>query len=129
MGHAVAQAVSRRLPTVITRVRARVRSCGVCGRQSGIRTGFLLVLLFPLPSIPPTAPHSSIIIRGWCSRPNGGRRTKWGQSHPTPRKLKIFLQKATSPIPTAVLWFWEILAYYLIAETMCGRSRVRDPMR
>jgi hypothetical protein len=33
--------------------------------------GFLRVFRFPLPSIPPTAPHpsSSIIIRGWYNRP------------------------------------------------------------
>jgi hypothetical protein len=31
-------------------------------------------------SDPPTAPHlSSSIIRGWYSRPNGGRRMKWTQ--------------------------------------------------
>jgi hypothetical protein len=46
---------------------------------------FLRVLLFPLPIlIPPTAPHSSSIIWGWCNRPVSGRRTKWTRSHPTP---------------------------------------------
>jgi hypothetical protein len=47
-----------------------VRSCGICG---GIGAGFLRVLRFPLPSIPPTVPHSSssiiIIIDGWYNRP------------------------------------------------------------
>jgi hypothetical protein len=34
------------------------RSGGICAGQSGIRAGFLRVLLFPLPIlIPPTAPH------------------------------------------------------------------------
>jgi hypothetical protein len=59
----------------------------ICGGQSGTGVGFLRVLRFPLPIlIPPTAPHSlSSIIRGWYSRPISGRRTKWTQSHPTPR--------------------------------------------
>jgi hypothetical protein len=56
---AVAQAVSRRLPTAATRVRDRVRSCGVYGLQRGTRAGILRVLQFPLPSIPPIAPHPS----------------------------------------------------------------------
>jgi hypothetical protein len=38
---AIAQAVSRWLPTAAARVRARVRSCGICGGQSGTRAGFL----------------------------------------------------------------------------------------
>jgi hypothetical protein len=46
-------------------------------------------VLFPLPIlIPTTAPHSSSITRGWYSRPNCGRCTKWTQSHPTPRDFK-----------------------------------------
>jgi hypothetical protein len=53
LSRAIAQADSRRL-------RAHVRSCGICGRQSGTEAGFLRVLRFPLPIlIPPTAPHSS----------------------------------------------------------------------
>jgi hypothetical protein len=69
--HTIAQAVSRRLPTTAARVRARVRSCGICGRQSGTRAGFLRVLQFPPPIfIPPIAPQSpSSIIWGWYNRP------------------------------------------------------------
>jgi hypothetical protein len=76
-----AQEVSCRLPTVETRFRAQVRSCGICG------AGFLRVCRFPLPIlIPPTAPHSSSLIRGWHNKPGSDRRTKCTQPHPTPRK-------------------------------------------
>jgi hypothetical protein len=65
-GRAIAQAVSRRIPTAAGRVQAPVRLCGICG-QSGTEAGFLRVLLFPLPIfIPPTAPQSpSSNIWGW----------------------------------------------------------------
>jgi hypothetical protein len=86
-GRATAQAVSRRLPTAAVRVQFQVRSCGICGGQSGTGAGFLRVLRFPLPIlIPPTAPHSPI-VRGWYNMPNSGRRNKWTQSHPTPKKF------------------------------------------
>jgi hypothetical protein len=40
-------------------------------KAGGTGADFLRVLRFPLPSIPPTSPHSasSIIIRGWYNRP------------------------------------------------------------
>jgi hypothetical protein len=61
-GRAIAQAVSRRLPTAVTRARAQVRSCGICGGQSGPWAGFIRVLMFPLQIlIPPTAPLIIII--------------------------------------------------------------------
>jgi hypothetical protein len=34
-GPCIAQAVSRRLPTAVSRVGARVRSCGICGGHRG----------------------------------------------------------------------------------------------
>jgi hypothetical protein len=59
-GRAIAQVVILRLLTAEAQFRAQVRSCGICGGQSGTGAGFLLVLRFPLPIlIPPTAPHSS----------------------------------------------------------------------
>jgi hypothetical protein len=59
-GRAIANAVIRRLPTAVTRVRAQVRLCVICGGQSGTGGGFVRVLRFPLPIfIPPTITHSS----------------------------------------------------------------------
>jgi hypothetical protein len=58
-GRAIAQAVSRRLPTAAAQVLARVKSCWICGGHSGTETGFLRVLRFPLILIPPTAAYSS----------------------------------------------------------------------
>jgi hypothetical protein len=56
-GRAIAQAVSRWLPTAAARVRSQVKSCGICGGQSGTGAVFLRILRFPLPTlIPPTAP-------------------------------------------------------------------------
>jgi hypothetical protein len=40
-GRAIAQAVSRWLPTEAARVRSRVLSSGICGGQSGAGAGFL----------------------------------------------------------------------------------------
>jgi hypothetical protein len=63
LGRAIAQAVSRWLPTAAARIPARVWYCGICGGQSGAGTGFLRVLRFPLPIfIPPIAPQSSSSI-------------------------------------------------------------------
>jgi hypothetical protein len=59
VGSAIDQAVSRRLPTAMARVRAQVTSCGIRGGQSGTGAGFLRVLWFPLPIIiPQNAPSS-----------------------------------------------------------------------
>jgi hypothetical protein len=40
LGRAMAQAVSRRLPTAEARVRSQVSQCGICGGQSGTGTVF-----------------------------------------------------------------------------------------
>jgi hypothetical protein len=57
-GHATAQAVSGWL-----RPGFNLRSGGICGGQNATGAGFMRVLPFPLPIlIPPTAPHSLIIL-------------------------------------------------------------------
>jgi hypothetical protein len=67
MGRAVAQTVSRRVPTTAARIQSQVRSCGICGEQSGSGTGFLHVLQFPLPIlIPPNALYSSTGVDTIC---------------------------------------------------------------
>jgi hypothetical protein len=75
-GRAIAQAVSRRLPTAAARGRAQGRSCGICGEQSGTGAGFLQVLRFPLPILIPPNATSSSVIRGWYNMPVSGWRTK-----------------------------------------------------
>jgi hypothetical protein len=54
---AIAQAVSCWLPTTAAWVHIRT-ACGVCGGQRGTGAGFLRVLRFPLPIIPPNSPLS-----------------------------------------------------------------------
>jgi hypothetical protein len=56
-GRVVAQAIGRWLPTAAARVRIRA-ACGVCGGQNGTGAGFLRVLRFPLPIIPPISTSS-----------------------------------------------------------------------
>jgi hypothetical protein len=59
-GRVIIQAVSRRFPTAVARVRAQISLRGICGGQSGAGQAFLPVLRFLLPIlIPPTAPHAS----------------------------------------------------------------------
>jgi hypothetical protein len=46
-GRAVAQAISRLLPTAAARVRAQITSCVICGGQSDTGAGFLQYFGFP----------------------------------------------------------------------------------
>jgi hypothetical protein len=57
-GRAIAEAVSRWLPTAAGRVQSLVWSSGICGGQSGVGGGFLRVIWFPLQFIPPNSPSS-----------------------------------------------------------------------
>jgi hypothetical protein len=51
--------VSRRLLTAVARLRSQVMSCWICGGENSSGTGFLRILLFPLPIlIPPNARYS-----------------------------------------------------------------------
>jgi hypothetical protein len=60
-GRYIAQAVSRRLPTLVVHVLSQLRSCGICGGKSGTEAGFHRVLRFSLP-VPtlPTATYSLV---------------------------------------------------------------------
>jgi hypothetical protein len=58
LSRAIAQAVSCWLPTAVTQVRTSFWSSRVYGGQSGAGAGFLRVLRFPLPFIPPNSPSS-----------------------------------------------------------------------
>jgi hypothetical protein len=89
LGFAVAQAVSCRLPTAETRLRAQIMSCDICVRKSCTGEGFPRVFWIPLKIVPPTARHSSSsIIRGWYNSLNSDRRTTWTQFHTRRWKLK-----------------------------------------
>jgi hypothetical protein len=128
LGRVIARKISRRLPTMAVRVRARVRSCGICGGLSGTGADFLWVFRFPLPIlIPPTAPHSSSsIIRGWYIRPNSGHSTKWTEYRPTPKKFKkpnvrtSWPKKCGRKEPASSLWFHFLYAWYVTSEKPCG---------
>jgi hypothetical protein len=62
LGRALTQAVGRRLSTEAARIRARFKSCGMYGGQSGTGAGFLPVLRFPLPLIHCTNCSTTITI-------------------------------------------------------------------
>jgi hypothetical protein len=88
---AIAQAASRRHPTVAARVLAQAGHVGFMLNK--VALGSVRVLLFPLPIIiPPTIPHSSSLIRGWYNMPVSGRSTKWTVT-PHPTEYKKYLHK------------------------------------
>jgi hypothetical protein len=84
LDRAVAQAVSSWLPRAAAQVRVRA-TCGVCDGQSSVGAGFLRVLRFPLPIIPPIS--IIIITWGWHSRPISDRSAEWTQIDYTPQYI------------------------------------------
>jgi hypothetical protein len=96
IGRAIAQAVSRWLPTAAVRVCTRVWSSEICGGQSGAGAGYRRVLWFPLPIfIPPNSPSSQSSRAGaigqkwptcqvdpvWTSPPTIRIKKKWSLDH------------------------------------------------
>jgi hypothetical protein len=89
----IAQAVSRWLPTAEARVRARVRSSGICGGQSGDGTSFPGVLRSMLPiCTPPNSIRTSSQSPGAGTIGQKGRRAVWTHFglHPPPPPLCDF---------------------------------------
>jgi hypothetical protein len=81
-GHVVAQPVIHRFPTAGTRVRARVKPCGICGgHRGGTGAGFLRVLRF-LPTSPQSSPS---VLLGWYNRPINDRSDSRLGSTPVPQ--------------------------------------------
>jgi hypothetical protein len=71
LGRDVAEAVSRRLPTAMVRVRTRLKSCEICGVESDTAAGFLRVLWLLLPFIHSSncTTISTIYLQGEYNRP------------------------------------------------------------
>jgi hypothetical protein len=69
-GRAVAQSVSRRLPTQAARVRVRVKLCGICGGQQ--HWGRLSpVTSFSLPLVDSEGVRGSVVVKALCYKPEG----------------------------------------------------------
>jgi hypothetical protein len=76
LGRAIAQMISRWIPTAAPRVQARIWSSGICGGQSDAGADFLRVLRFPLPLIPPNtlssqSPETGTIGQSVADVPSG----------------------------------------------------------
>jgi hypothetical protein len=110
LSRAIAQAVSRRLPPSAARVRAQVRSCGVCSGRRGTGAAFLRVLRFPLPIfIPPIHHHLSsgagTIGQLVTDVPNGLR-------HTPPQETKKKTKK-----------FFNVVYLHLLDKVKCMKYR------
>jgi hypothetical protein len=85
-GRAITQAVSPWRPTAAARVRARIRSCGICGGKVALVHVFSQYFGFACQLSFHRLLHTLIIIRDWYSRQNSGRCNEWTQFDPTPTK-------------------------------------------
>jgi hypothetical protein len=112
---AIAQAVSRWLPTVAVRVRAQTRMRFVVDK---------VVLGQPI-LIPLNSPYSSL-IRGWYNRPISGRRNEWTQSHAT-KLVHVF------PDQVCLLWFagaeTETLPYFSVRLGSAAQETVHPDLQ
>jgi hypothetical protein len=107
LGRAIAQAVSRWLPTAAARVRSRVWSSEICGEQSGAGAGFLRVLRFPLPVfISPIAGAGTI----------GQKWPQYKGLSPTPlaikKKYNVATRQATVEPEHDIMYLITILKFY-----------------
>jgi hypothetical protein len=80
----ITQMVSHLFPTV-WRPGFDPRSDHVGLVVDKVDLGQVLSEYFGSAANPHSTDYSTLIIWGWYNRPNSGRRTKWTQSHTTPR--------------------------------------------
>jgi hypothetical protein len=97
-GRAVAQAVSRWLPTAAARVRSRSEHVGFVVEKAALGQVFSGYFGFPCQS---SFTNFSLIIisRGWHNKPIGGLSGEWTQLDPPPSipiKKKLILGKVSS---------------------------------
>jgi hypothetical protein len=102
---AIAQAVSRWLPTAVAQVQTWVWLSGICSEQSDTGVGFLQVLRFPMTIlIPSTALRLSTIVRaGTISQlvadvPSGLSLTPPQETKKEEKRLYTCIQRCLTPI-------------------------------
>jgi hypothetical protein len=89
LGRAIAQAVSRWLPTAAARVRVRAEHVGFMVDK--VVLGQVFSEYFGSPANHHSTNFFNIIItRGWHSRPIGGRSAEWTQLDSTPPPPPLF---------------------------------------
>jgi hypothetical protein len=95
-GRARAHAVSRRLPTEAARVRSQVKSCRICGGQSGAGAGFL-----PCTSVSSANSHSPT-----APRLSSGAGTIGQIVTDVPSGLSLTPPQETNTEIIQVFWWW-----------------------
>jgi hypothetical protein len=84
LGRAIAQAVSRWLPTAAARVHVRADHVGFVVDKAALGQVLSKYLDFPCQSSFHQFFSIIIITRGWHNRPIGGSSAEWTQSESTP---------------------------------------------